>query len=124
MIVRLRFNEGAPKRLPPAAPHVVAMAAAGRPASPGAASGLAAILTPAAVLFVAFAMWRIGADLGLAHEFLVSDGVLSRWQVWFAGAVVLQAGAFFLNRRVEAQQAEPESVPPAAQFPSDRYPRF
>lgn len=100
------------------------MTAAGRPASPAGASGLAAILTPASVLFIAFALWRIGADLGLAHEFLVSEGVLSRWQVWFAGAVVLQAGAFFLNRRVQTQQTGPESVPPAAQFPSDRYPRF
>jgi hypothetical protein len=119
MIVRLRFNEGAPKRLPGTAPGVAAMATTGRPVPPAAASGLAAILTPAAVLFVAFALWRIGADLGLAHEFLVSEGVLSRWQVWFAGAVLLQAGAFFLNRRVATPATEPESVPPAARFPTD-----
>lgn len=124
MIVRLRFNEGAPKRLPPAGPGVAVMAEDARPASPPAgASGLAAILTPAAVLFVAFALWRLGADLGLAHEFLVTEGILSRWQVWFGAAVLLQAGAFALNRRAGAPEPEPEPAPPSVQFPPGRQPR-
>lgn len=99
MKVRIRFKSGPPKKAPLVAfahPH-----AAPSPAAPPApASGLASLLTPIAVLALAFAIWRLAADLGLAHPFLIDSGPLSRWQVWFAFAILLQGAAFGLNRRV------------------------
>lgn len=119
MIVRIRFKAG-PEKLAP----VVAMPA---PVAPEAhapvlpLSGLGGLLTPVAVLAAALAAWRLAADLGLAHEFLITEGVLSRWQVWFAGAVALQAAAYGLGRRAAPRGMTPESLPPAAQLHADRH---
>ncbi len=119
MIVRLRFKSGAPKRsVIPGAPEQRPVPVP-RPAAPRS-SGPAAVLTPAAALALAVAAWRIGADLGLAHEFFVTDGILSRWQVWLGGAVLLQVTAFLLNRRAGAR---PGLLPPATQLHPDRHPR-
>src|SRR5665213_2263414 len=51
---------------------------------------LVALLTPAAVLALAMALWRVAADLGWAGAFLVADGFFSHWQVWIALSIGLK----------------------------------
>jgi hypothetical protein len=55
-------------------------------------------LTPFAVMEAALGVWRLGADLGWTGPFFVEDGVLSRWQVWFALAAFTQAASVFLRK--------------------------
>lgn len=57
-----------------------------------------ALLTPAAVLALALAFWRLGADLRLTGEFAIREGLLSHWQVWLGLAVLLEIGAALLGR--------------------------
>lgn len=68
-------------------------------------SVVASFLTPFAVMETALGLWRLGADLGWAGPFFVENGVLSRWQVWFALAAFTQAASVFL-RKALANQAE------------------
>jgi hypothetical protein len=51
---------------------------------------LVALLTPSAVLALAMALWRVGADLGWAGAFLIADGFFSHWQVWIALSISLK----------------------------------
>jgi hypothetical protein len=51
---------------------------------------LVALLTPAAVLALVMALWRVGADLGWAGAFLIADGFFSHWQVWIALSIGLK----------------------------------
>jgi hypothetical protein len=51
---------------------------------------LVALLTPAAVLALVMALWRVAADLGWAGAFLIGDGFFSHWQVWIALSVGLK----------------------------------
>lgn len=51
---------------------------------------LVALLTPSAVLALAMALWRVGADLGWTGAFLISDGFFSHWQVWIALSIGLK----------------------------------
>ncbi len=63
-----------------------------------AASLVAALLTPAAVMAFVLGFWRLGSDLKLTGEFAISSGLFSHWQVWFAAAGLLQTCASILNR--------------------------
>jgi hypothetical protein len=58
----------------------------------------ASLLTPAAVVASAFAAWRIAADLKFTASFAIPSGFFSHWQVWLAGAVVLQVCSRVLTR--------------------------
>lgn len=58
----------------------------------------AALLTPAALTACALALWRLAADLHVAGQFAIADGLFSHWQVWFAVAILIQLIAIFLNR--------------------------
>lgn len=51
---------------------------------------MAYLTTPVAVVAYVLALWRLGADLNWAREFFVSEGLLSRWQVWLAIAIATQ----------------------------------
>ncbi len=51
---------------------------------------LVALLTPSAVLALAMALWRVGADLGWTDAFLIADGFFSHWQVWIAMSIGLK----------------------------------
>ena len=64
-------------------------------------------LTPFAVMEAALGLWRLGADLGWTGPFFVNDGVLSRWQVWFALAAFTQAASVFLSKALAAQAEHP-----------------
>ncbi len=49
-----------------------------------------AFLGLASVLALVFGLWRVGADLGWAGQFVISDGLFSHWQVWIALAIVIR----------------------------------
>jgi len=55
------------------------------------ANVLVALLTPAAVVALVMAIWRVCADLGWAGAFLISEGFFSHWQVWIALSIGLKA---------------------------------
>lgn len=56
------------------------------------------MLAPVIATGYAMAAWRFAADVKWLGEFFISDGLLSRWQVWLAIAVATQALAHQLNR--------------------------
>ncbi len=60
---------------------------------------LAGLLPPAALVLLAMALWRLAADLRLATDFAVSNGIFSHWQAWAVGALLLQSVSWLLNRR-------------------------
>jgi hypothetical protein len=69
------------------------------------ALGLAALLTPVAVMAIVLALWRISADLRATGEFPISVGLFSHWQVWITGAAILESLAIILNRYGNAERA-------------------
>jgi hypothetical protein len=74
------------------------------------ALALASLLTPAAVMACVLAFWRLAADLNATGQFPIAEGLFSHWQVWMAGATILQFGALLLNRYGKAEVALPEAV--------------
>ena len=62
------------------------------------ALAVAALLTPAATVAAALALWRIGADLNWANSFAIPSGIFSHWQVWLGAAAALQFCSHLLNR--------------------------
>jgi len=85
MIVRIRFGQGT---------------RVGRKARKNRrfALGLAAMLTPAALLATVLALWRIAADLSWTGSFAIPEGFFSHWQVWLGAALLLQLCSYLLNR--------------------------
>ncbi len=67
-------------------------------------SGL--ILTPVAVLAGVLGVWRLAADPGWTTGFFIADGLLSRYQLWFAVSICTQMSALILNRWVAGQKTE------------------
>ena len=63
-----------------------------------AALALASLLIPAAVMAYVLAGWRVAADLNITGQFPITEGLFSHWQVWGAGAAVLNFAAILLNR--------------------------
>jgi hypothetical protein len=59
---------------------------------------VAALLTPAAAIAAALALWRIGADLNWANSFSIPSGIFSHWQVWLGAAAALQLCSRLLNK--------------------------
>lgn len=55
-------------------------------------------MTPIALVGYVLAVWRLGADLNWLGEFFISNGFLSRWQVWLAIAIATHIAANYLNR--------------------------
>ena len=56
------------------------------------------LLTPAAVLGFAIALWRLLADVNVTEEFAIRKGLLSHWQVWLALGIALQSLSITLDR--------------------------
>jgi hypothetical protein len=65
---------------------------------------LAALLSPASVVALVLAFWRLGADLGWTGQFAISAGLFSHWQVWMALAVGLQTWAAHLSKTQKKHQ--------------------
>jgi hypothetical protein len=58
---------------------------------------------PAAGLLYSLALWRIGADMGWAGGFVISNGLFSHWQVWLVLGVTLQFGGRMAGRHLRAR---------------------
>jgi hypothetical protein len=71
------------------------------------ARGLAAILTPATLVPVLLAVWRLGADLGVAQPFQFSEGPLSSWIVWLLIAVAMGSAVAWLKNRGRGGSSAP-----------------
>ncbi len=84
MLVKIRLRSGRVQQQTRKSKHV--------------ALALASLLIPAAVMAYVLAGWRVAADLNLTSQFPITDGLFSHWQVWGAGAAVLNALAILLNR--------------------------
>ncbi|MBZ5607800.1 MAG: hypothetical protein LAP38_06060 [Acidobacteriia bacterium] len=63
---------------------------------------LVALLTPASMLALVFALWRFSSDIGWTEAFPIPDGFFSHWQVWIALAAGLRFAASSLQRRASA----------------------
>lgn len=73
-------------------------------------AGVAAyLLTPVALTAYVMAFWRLGADLNWLSEFFITKGLLSKWQVWLALAIMTQFGAHHLNRRRADETVTPQA---------------
>ena len=92
MVVRIRFTRG-PK-----------VSKGGRK-NQRLAAVAAALLSPAAVMALAMAMWRIAADLSWTNSFYVDSGPLSHWQFWLGVAILLQLCSHYLNRYGNSKDA-------------------
>jgi hypothetical protein len=66
---------------------------------------LGLVLTPLAVLAGVLGAWRLGADAGWTSDFFITDGLLSRYQSWFAAAIGVQSSALILNRWIANQNS-------------------
>ncbi len=44
----------------------------------------AGLLTLVSICLASLGFWRLSQDVGLAGDFIFSDGLLSHWQVWIA----------------------------------------
>jgi hypothetical protein len=84
MFVRLMLKRGRPLLRKPGKNRHVAL-------------GLAALLTPAALMAYVLGFWRLAADIGVAGEFGIT-GVFSHWQIWILIAAVLHLSGYVLNR--------------------------
>jgi hypothetical protein len=85
MIVKLRFPSGRKVRKTSCKNRHVALATA-------------ALMTPATLMMFVMAMWRIGADVGIATEFPITEGVWQHWQMWIAAAGISHMVSVLLNR--------------------------
>jgi hypothetical protein len=119
MVVKIRFGRG---------PLVTR-----RPGKNSRMATLAAsVLTLFSISCASLSLWRVGADLALAGDFVFRDGILSHWQVWAGAAIAIQYCAWQLTRYakkavtaepvVSAEEARdqvqaPAYNPPAASFP-------
>jgi hypothetical protein len=63
-----------------------------------AALAASSLLTPVSLVAWALGGWRLLADLNMAGEFAIPDGLFSHWQVWIALGIFLQFGALLLHR--------------------------
>ena len=102
MIVRVRFKDGHPLRVQPHQRRELLLTTS-------------AILKPVAASTVALALWRLGSDMGWAGPFFVTEGPLSRWQVWLGLAVGVGYAAIWTGQaarpaRVAETAAEDDSI--------------
>ena len=65
-----------------------------------------AVLAPIAVLAGVMGAWRLGADLGWTGPFFINEGLLSRYQLWFAIAVGAHTSSTILNRWVAGKDLQ------------------
>jgi hypothetical protein len=83
MVVRLMLKRGRPLRRKPGNNRQVAL-------------GLAALLTPLALMAYVLGFWRLASDIGVAGEFGIT-GVFSHWQIWILIAALLHLSGYVLN---------------------------
>ena len=75
------------------------------------------VLSPLAVIEGVLGAWRLGSDAGWTSDFFIADGLLSRYQLWFAIAVGAQASVLILDRWVTNQNVNMPAIVPSAIHP-------
>ena len=75
------------------------------------------VLSPLAVIAGVLGAWRLGSDAGWTSDFFITDGSLSRYQLWFAIAVGAQASVLILDRWVANQNVKMPAIVPSAIHP-------
>jgi uncharacterized RDD family membrane protein YckC len=103
MIVRIRLHSGPKVKLARRKNRHIALA-------------LAALITPAALVACLLGFWRLAADLNMAGQFAISEGLFSHWHVWFGCAAVLEFIAIVLNRygATVSHENHPNNTPTTA----------
>ena len=96
MVVRIKLGTGPKVREKPHKNQHVALA-------------LAALITPAGVMALVLAFWRLAADLKLTGQFPITAGLFSHWQIWLVAGIALQACAILLNRYGKPEEPSPET---------------
>ena len=56
------------------------------------------LLTPGVLTAAALGAWKLAADLRMAGQFAIADGLFSHWQVWLGVAGILQLSVIVLIR--------------------------
>ena len=103
MVVRIRFGRGPRVERRKGKNSRVAWLAAG-------------LLTLGSVNCLILGLWRLGVDFGWTGDFPFPEGAfLSHWQVWLVAALLIEVGAFRLNRYGKPKDDRPFELPPAAQ---------
>lgn len=85
MIVKLRFPTGRKVKKTSGKNRHIALA-------------IAALMTPGTLMMFVMAMWRLGADVGVATEFPITEGVWQHWQMWIAAAAFSHLISVLLDR--------------------------
>ncbi len=85
MVVKIRFKSG------PAVTHRARK-------NSHVALALAALLTPATLTALALGLWKLAADLRVAGQFAIRDGLFSHWLVWLGVALLVHLIVTLLNR--------------------------
>ena len=76
------------------------------------------VLALVSIICGSLALWRIGADLDWAGDFVFSRGLLSHWQVWMGAALAVQYLGWRLNRYSQ-KAIEPEpGIEPVEESPA------
>jgi hypothetical protein len=91
MIVRIRVGKGA-------------KVGVGQRRNQRLAFVAAALLSPAALVGLAVAVWSLTADMNITRRFAISTGFFSHWQSWLAMAVAVQLCARMLNKYSRASR--------------------
>ena len=64
---------------------------------------LAALMTPAALMAGALAIWGLAVENNWTTDFPISSGPFARWETWLVTAAVLQLSAVVLARYARAR---------------------
>ena len=83
------------------------------------ALALAALITPAGVMALVLAFWRLAADLKFTGQFPIAGGLFSHWQIWLILGVALHSCAILLNRYGNPEKGFQNTVDGAAQQLAD-----
>lgn len=106
MVVRIRLGRGA-----------VVSRRAGK--NRRIARATATVLSLVSISLGSFGLWRVGADLGWAGDFVFTTGILSHWQVWIGAAIAVQYLVWQLSQY--ARRASVQA--PKAKTPEEPRPR-
>ena len=85
MIVRIRLQRGPSVRRSGRKNQHVSLA-------------VATLLSPFTLAACVLGLWRLAADLGVAGQFAIQDGLFSHWQVWIGIGGLVQLLSMALNR--------------------------
>ena len=100
MVVRIRFGRGRPVE--------------GRSGKNSRVARIgASVLSLIAICLASFGVWRLAEDLGWAGDFIITEGLLSHWQVWLGAAGLLQFTAWRLLNYAREAASDSELTPSA-----------